>query len=315
MIKFGVQFYQEDFNLDEMKEAWQEAESLGFNSVWIYDHFYPMKLNSPGAILEAWTLLPILAAETSQIRLGVAMTCNSYRHPPILAKIATTVDIISGGRLEFGIGAGWFKDEHISYGIPFPAGKIRVEQLEESIEIIKNIWTQDKSNFKGNYYTISDLTSNPPPIQKPHPPIWIAGQRPKILKVVAKYADYLIITFHTPLEYEQRLDILRSHCNDLNRKFNDIEKSLYVKIAVEDNEEEAIRQAMNMKSEIVIKRRRDMNSQDYLDKVIVGTPNQCINRIQEYVDVGVSYFVLNFLSAPNLKPLQVFIDEVASSFR
>ena len=314
MIKFGVQFYQEDFDFEGMKKAWQETENLGFESVWIYDHFYPMKMNSPGSILEAWTVLPVLASATKNIRFGVAMTCNAYRHPPILAKIAATVDIISGGRLEFGIGAGWFKEEFESYGIPFHNGKVRVEQLEESIEIIKRIWTQDRASFNGKYYSISDVASIPHPIQKPHPPMWIAGQRPKILKVVAKYAKYLIITFHTPKEYEQRLEILRNHCNKLGRKYSDIEKSLYLKLTVDDDEKKAISQAMEMKSQIVIKARRDMSSDDYFERMLAGTPDQCIKRIQDYADVGVTYFILNFPST-NLESLRTFIEKVAPSFR
>jgi len=129
-IKFGVQFWQEEFDILHLKNAVKEIEDMGFESAWIYDHFYPMSKATSYNMLEAWTLLPFLAAATEKIRLGVLVTCNSYRHPSILAKIASTVDIISKGRLEFGIGAGWFEEEYDAYGIPFPNANIRLDQMD-----------------------------------------------------------------------------------------------------------------------------------------------------------------------------------------
>ncbi|MEM2876431.1 MAG: LLM class flavin-dependent oxidoreductase, partial [Candidatus Bathyarchaeia archaeon] len=141
MVKFGVQLCQDEFDFDGLRRAWREVEKLGLDSAWLYDHFYPFSMTSR-CVLEAWTLLPALAAETERLRLGVLVTCNSYRNPAVLAKMAATVDIISGGRLEFGIGAGWHKQEYEAYGIPFPDAKTRIEQLDEAVELIKRVWTQ-----------------------------------------------------------------------------------------------------------------------------------------------------------------------------
>lgn len=158
-VRFGVQLWLEEYGYSGLKKVWRRIEELGFDSAWLYDHFYPMSNETSWSILEPWTILPILAEETSTLRLGILVTCNSYRHPPILAKIAATVDTVSNGRLEFAIGAGWFKREYDAYGIPFPNARTRIEQLDEAVEIIKKLWTEEKVSFEGKYYKVRDLVS------------------------------------------------------------------------------------------------------------------------------------------------------------
>ena len=221
MVKFGVQLWQEEFDFDGLKKAWREVEEMGYDSAWIYDHFYPMSQETSKYILEAWTIMASLATETNRLRLGVLVTCNSYRFPSVLAKIAATVDVISKGRLEFGIGAGWHREEYDAYGIPFPDAKIRIEQLAEALELIKRIWTQERASFQGRYYTITDLFSYPKPLQKPHPPIWIGGKGDKLLRVVvAQYADYANFAACSVEEFRQRLNVLRRRCMELGRDFS-----------------------------------------------------------------------------------------------
>lgn len=316
MVKFGVQLWQEEFDFDGLKKAWREVEEMGYDSAWIYDHFYPMSQETSKYILEAWTIMASLATETNRLRLGVLVTCNSYRFPSVLAKIAATVDVISKGRLEFGIGAGWHREEYDAYGLPFPDAKIRIEQLAEALELIKRIWTQERASFQGRYYTITDLFSYPKPLQKPHPPIWIGGKGDKLLRVVAaQYADYANFAACSVEEFRQRLNVLRRRCMELGRDFEAIEKTWHGSIIIADKEKEAKRMALKFKENSAISRTREMDAKVFLNRIIVGTPEQCVESIQRYVDLGVTYFVPNFPFAQDLKALRIFMDKVAPTFK
>lgn len=314
VVKFGVQIWQEDFDLNGIKNAFIEAEKMGFESAWIYDHFYPMSKITSDYMLEAWTLLPQLAIVTNKLRLGVLVTCNSYRHPSVLAKIATTVDIISRGRLEFGMGAGWFEEEYAAYGIPFPSPKIRLEQMEEGIELMKRIWTQKKANFKGKHYSIKDLVAHPKPIQKPYPPIMIGGKGDFLLKIAAKYADNINLVNCTPEEYGQRLSVLKNHCSKIGRDYNEITKSWHGQIIIEEREK-AKELAHKFKQESSIKSVQETDFEDFLDKMIFGTHEDCVERIQSYIDAGVEYIIPHFPFSDGLKAHRIFIDEIASAFQ
>ncbi|MBU7016718.1 MAG: LLM class flavin-dependent oxidoreductase, partial [Theionarchaea archaeon] len=140
------------------------SEKVGYDSIWVSDHFFQFKKHEYQNCMDAWTLLAALAAKTEKIRLGTLVTCNSYRNPAVLAKMAATVDVISDGRLFFGIGAGWKEDEYTAYGIPFPPVKERMDRLEEAIQIIQLLWTESKATFKGEFYQIVDAISAPKPV-------------------------------------------------------------------------------------------------------------------------------------------------------
>ena len=166
-----------------------KAEKLGYDAGYVYDHFVPYYgNNSSGPFLEAYTLLSAIASVTSKLRIGQVVTCNSYRHPSLLAKMTSTLDAISNGRLEFGIGAGWFEKEYLSYGYRFDSAMSRVEQLDESLKIIKKMWSNEKSSFKGKHYSLNNAICNPKPVQKPHPPIMVGGGGNKMMEVVARHA-------------------------------------------------------------------------------------------------------------------------------
>lgn len=314
VVKFGVQIWQEDFDLNGIKNAFIEAEKLGFESAWIYDHFYPMSKITSDYMLEAWTLLPQLAIVTNNLRLGVLVTCNSYRHPSILAKIATTVDLISRGRLEFGIGAGWFEEEYDAYGIPFPSPKTRLEQMEGGIELMKRIWTQEKANFNGKYYSIKDLVAHPKPIQKPYPPIMIGGKGDFLLKIAAKYADNVNLVNCTPEEYGQRLSVLKNHCLKIGRDYDEITKSWHGQIIIEEREK-AKELAHKFKQESSIKSVQETDFEVFLGKMILGTTEDCVERIQSYIDAGTEYIIPHFPFSDDLKAHRIFIDEIVSAFQ
>ena len=175
-LHFGIQIEpQFGFDYITIEKIALNAEKIGFDSIWSSDHLFLHDKAEEINCMEAWTLLSALASKTNKLRLGTLVTCNSYRYPSILAKIASTVDSISNGRLEFGIGAGWKEIEYKAYGIPFPSVKERFDRLEEALQIIKLLWTEPKVTFTGRYYSIKDAFSAPKPVQNPHPPIFIGG--------------------------------------------------------------------------------------------------------------------------------------------
>lgn len=186
------------------------------------------------------------------------VTCNSYRYPSLLAKIAATVDVMTEGRLEFGIGAGWYKDEYEAYGIPFPDAKTRIEQLAEAVELIKRIWKDEKANFKGKYYTISDLVSLPKPLQKPYPPIWIGGKGRNLLRIAAQHADCANFDYCSTEDYRRRLEILRNECSKTGMDFGSIEKTWHG-IVILDKEGRVGRKALKFKESLVAKQLREMS--------------------------------------------------------
>jgi F420-dependent oxidoreductase-like protein len=312
-IKFGVQFWQEEFDIVHLKNAVKEVEDMGFESAWIYDHFYPMSKATSYNMLEAWTLLPFLAAATEKIRLGVLVTCNSYRHPSILAKIASSVDIISNGRLEFGIGAGWFEEEYDAYGIPFPKAKIRLDQMDEAIVLIKKIWMNEKINFRGKYYTAKDLISLPKPIQKPYPPIMIGGKGDNLLRIAAQHADNVNLVNCTPEEYGKKLEVLKNYCEKNDRDYNCIIKSWHGLIVFTEKEK-ARKMILKYKENSRIKSVQEKSLEELMNRAIVGTPEDCVDKIQDYINSGVEYFIPHFAFSDDLESEQIFIDEISSCF-
>ena len=189
-IDFGVQIEpQYGFSYEMIKEIAMESERLGFESLWVSDHFFMTPESVGTACLECWSTLAALARDTSRLRLGPMVSAQSYRNPALLAKIAATIDNISGGRLNFGIGAGWKEVEYDAYGYKFPKPSTRIRQLEETIEIAKLMWTQEKATFKGRYYGVTGALCFPHPVQKPHIPIWVGGTGRMTLKVAAEHAD------------------------------------------------------------------------------------------------------------------------------
>jgi F420-dependent oxidoreductase-like protein len=189
-VRFGVQTPPQNVAYRDVVDVWKEADDLGFDSLFGFDHFMPIFGDRTGPCLEGWTLLAALAAQTKQAKVGLLVTGNTYRYPAVLAKMAATVDHVSNGRLILGIGAGWFEAEHVAYGIPFYTPGGRARRLGEAVQVLKLMMTQTRSNFSGKYYHLKEALCEPKPIQKPHPPILIGGVGPKVLQpIAARYAD------------------------------------------------------------------------------------------------------------------------------
>lgn len=184
-LRFAVQTPPQHVGYRELARAWREADALGFDGAFVFDHFMPIFSDPNGPCFEGWTLLAALAAQTERLRVGVLVTGNTYRHPAVLAKCAVTVDHATGGRLILGIGAGWFEREHTAYGLPFYTTAERARRLGEAVEILKSLFTRERTTYAGKYYTLTDAPFEPKSVQRPHPPILVGGMGPKLVQPVA----------------------------------------------------------------------------------------------------------------------------------
>ncbi len=335
-VKFGVMLPQgwhldlEDIkDLAEQYEAMSrvgtEAEKLGLDSIWLYDHFHTVPYAALETNFECWMSTAALARDTSTIRIGQMVTCNNYRNPALLAKMASTVDVLSRGRLNFGIGAGWYEEEFKAYGYPFPDGPERLRMLGEALQIIHAMWEEPYATFKGKYYQVEGAINEPKGVQKPHIPIWIGGGGEKVtLKLVAKYGDACNIGGVDPEVYRHKFGALRQHCEDLGRDYNSIIKSAEVFTF--------LLQPGQTDEQVTAKARRDVskaigreisteefvqNSEGYTGYPprFVGTPQQAVELYKQLVDAGVEYIIAYLNDAAHLDTLRLFAGEVVPAFR
>jgi F420-dependent oxidoreductase-like protein len=309
-IKFGVFLPFYAFRNEKSSQLFNsiqsivlECERLGYSSVWLDDHL--MINNIP--ILECWTALSALSSVTETIRLGTMVTCNSFRNPALLAKMAATLDNISHGRLELGIGAGVQKSEHDAYGFTFASPKDRIERLSEAVEIVKKLWTEEKVSYSGKHYRIMDAVCEPKPLQKPHPPIVIGGGGEKMtLKVAAKHADRFDWGYIPSVEqYKRKLKILESHCESVGRSFDDIEKSCWPEgqIFLGENKKDVDEKVSRWLPEGV-------SLEDFRRTSFVDTPDALSQQIRQYLNLGVTHFMLFFGDLPDLNGLRLFAEKV-----
>ncbi len=219
-LSFGVVIAQHQYTWPELIAQWKLAEALGFDSIWLFDHFMALYADPDGPCLETSTLLAALAQETSRAKIGVLVYGNTHRNPAVLAKEIVTVDHISNGRAILGIGAGWNEREHRAYGIPFPSAGERVEMLDESLQIMESLFTERRTTFHGAHYHLDDAPFAPKPVQD-NLPILIGGTRPKMLKVVARHAD-LWDTSRDPLQLKEGIEQLRRNCEEIGRDPDEI---------------------------------------------------------------------------------------------
>ena len=306
-VKFGVRIHQRGCSYEEIRDIWVEADRLGYYSATLFD-----LLNIPA--LECWTTLAALAAETSRIRLLPLVLANLYRHPAVLAKMAATLDVISGGRLELGIGAGGDEADHVASGLDFPPMPARVAMLEEAAQIIKMMWRGRLASFEGRHYRIKGATCEPAPLQKPHPPILIGGHgETHLLRAVAAHGDICNMRVDMSLDEHRRArQALETHCRTLGRDIAEIEVSHNALVLIAEDDE-ALESMLAGEAA-----RRGMAGSDYrnsLANAIVGTPRRCASQIQRYLDAGISYFFLLFPHPIELDQLRLFAREVIPKFR
>lgn len=308
-MKFGIRIPQMGVDFEQVKKVATACETLGFDSIWLMDHFFGPNPNIP--FLECWVTLSALATETKEIRIGSLVTCNSYRYPFLLAKMVATLDNISKGRVELGIGAGWHEAEYKAFGIPFYTPKVRIAALKEAVQLMKKLWTEEKTTFTGKYYTLKEAVCNPKPVQKPHPRIWIGGEGEKLLlRVVAELADGPNFRPCSPKEYARKLRVLTEHCKAVNRNMGTLEKSLAVPVFCGDDEEKIKRKVLISKKRHPRREVREMPFEKYVEPRIVGTPEQCVRKIKKYIDSGVTYFMFSFADSLNIEAYEFFKEKV-----
>ncbi len=283
------------------------AEELGFDSIWVYDHFHNVPVPAHEAVFECWTTIAAISQRTSRIRLGQMVGCNSYRNPGLLAKITSTVDVISGGRLDWGIGAGWYENEYRGYGYEFKKPSDRIGMLRETVEIVKSMWTNAETTYDGKYYKLERANCDPKPLQQPTPPVWIGGGGEKVtLRVVAEHAD--VSNFGSSVEeFVRKREILKGHCAAIGRDEESIRKTISSEVFIRETEKEII--------EAGSRSLWGEPAESWRSKALVGTPEQVSEKIQRYLDAGCTGFVPWCPDYPSTETLELFARHVMPNFR
>jgi F420-dependent oxidoreductase-like protein len=333
-VKFGV-FVPQGWHLDladiadpieqyeHMARFAQQAEKLGFDSVWLYDHFHTVPYAELTTNFECWMATAGLARDTKSIRIGQMVTCNGYRNPALLAKMASTVDVMSHGRLDFGIGAGWYGDEYNAYGYPYPDGPERLKMLGEALQIFHAMWKEPYATFEGKFYQVRGAINEPKGVQKPHPPLWVGGGGEKVtLKLVAKYGDACNVGGTNPDVYRHKYGVLKQHCEDVGRDYNEIIKSAEVFTfltlpgwSAERATEKARRDVSRLAGhEVGVEEFQTASYRGY-PSPFIGTTQQAVELYNTIIDAGVEYIIVYLNEAWKLETLQAFAEEVLPKFR
>jgi F420-dependent oxidoreductase-like protein len=308
-VHFGIQTPQEGASWDALAAHWREADALGFDSVWLDDHFYSVLRPRSEPQMEAWTLLAALARETRRIGIGILVSCNGYRNPALLAKMAATVDVLSDGRLIHGLGAGWFADEYEGYGYDFPGAPTRLAQLDEALRIQKLLWTTDRPSFEGRHYRLREAWCEPRPVRKPHPPILIGGGGEKILlRLVARHAD-LWNCPGEPAELGRKIDVLRRHCEAEGRPLDAIGRTWFGQVIVDGD---AARARARLERTAAA---WGMSPEQMAARSLAGTPEEVIDRIHAYQAVGVTGFIGMYGRVDDLRSTRLVAERVLPAFR
>jgi len=283
------------------------AEQLGYDSLWVYDHFHNVPEPAHEAVFECWTTMAAISQRTSTIRLGQMVGCASYRNPALLAKITSTLDVISGGRLDWGIGAGWYWDEYRAYDYEFAENKIRLQRMRETIEIVKLMWSEPSPIYEGRHFKIDGAQCDPKPLQDPHPPIWVGGGGEQItLKIVARHADRANFGGNAE-EFAHKCEVLKGHCKDVGRDYDEIRKTWSPELFIRESEAEVdAAGSRSMWSEPV---------DSWKAGNLVGTPEQVAERVQAYVDLGCTGFVPWCADYPEDISLRLFAEQVMPQLR
>jgi len=319
-IDAGTSAWDGGLNFERMKQVTRECEKLGFDSVWGPDH---LMTGHSLETLEVWTVLAGLSQVTETMRLGTLVNCATHRNPALLAKIVATLDIMSNGRVDLGIGAGWNGFEQLAYGLPWSeTPKVRIERLVEAVKIIRGMWTHDRFTFEGKHFSVKDAACLPKPIQKPYPKIIIGGKGEKLLlRAVARYADGYNIDELTVEDYTHKLQVIKDHCASVGTDYNRIEKTMeqYVLISRNPEQEQSLVDWTNMHIATSPERKRlgkgpaTAKMEDIRKEYIFGNIEQVTERFAEYIKIGVERFMIYFLDYPTLNTILPFAKEVVPS--
>ena len=287
---------------DDTLEGCRHAEATGWDGIWYADHFMPNEENIDQPIHEAWSVLAAIAVSVPRVRIGPLVAGNTYRSPALTAKIATTIDHISGGRVVLGIGAGWQENEHEKYGFEFSTLKGRLDRLDEAVEIITSLLANERTEYQGTHYALTDAPLDPKPVQSKLPLLIGGGGRKRTLRTAAKFADEWNY-WGMPSDIEELCGVLDAHCEDIERDPSDIQRSACALMFISEDEER-------------LSRFRD---QDFGRATIVGTPAEVIDIVGQYSQVGLDELIVpDFTFGPmerKKESMDLFIEQVAPEFR
>jgi F420-dependent oxidoreductase-like protein len=300
--QFGIFSPQAGMSFKALADRATQAEKFGYHSLWLVDHFWNRGIPDADC-LESTALMSAIAARTEKLRIGTLVLCNSFRNPALLAKSLTTIDNVSNGRLEIGLGAGWMDEEYRGYGYDFPPIGTRLRQLEEGLQVMKLLFTEQRANFKGRYYALDEAYNNPKSVQKPHPPITIGGSGEQVmLKIVAKHAD----RWNCPAGYksfESKLNVLKDHCKAVRRDINSINISEQLLVSLGATA-----------AEVEDKWKIASRLKPFSLTGIKGTPAQIVDQLHDRVRKGISFFTVMFGDFGPPQTIELFAREVMPAF-
>jgi probable F420-dependent oxidoreductase len=307
-MEFGVvlPISSQRIKWDTVLNIAKEAELLGYDSVWVSDHFI---FGGRYYTLEPWTVLSALALVTNKVRLGTYVLCNQFRHPSLLAKMSVTLDHISKGRLDLGIGAGWLKAEHETFGFRWERFNVRIQRLRETLEIIRKLWTENDVSYVGQFLQVENANLQPKPFQKPHPPIWIGGNSKAIMHVAAELGDGWIPVLPTPQQLREGVFLIKKLMKKSGRKNTRLRVAFggsgCTVIARDSSKVKKLAEPLIKSAKKQIK---DL-------PCIVGTPEQCTQKIEKYQRSGAQKIVAGFIDFPSLEGMKLFAESVIPNFK
>ena len=291
-IKDPVEAYE------AMTHVAQTADEIGFASVWLVDHFHTIPQPSQEVTFECWTSTAALARDTQRVRIGQTVTCNGYRNPALLAKMASTVDVLSHGRLNFGIGAGWYEHEYRAFGYDYPDAPERLRYLREAVQVILAMWTQEEAAFEGKYYQVRGAINQPKGVQKPHIPLLIGGGGEQVtLKLVAQYGDACNISGDLPT-IQRKLAILKQHCETVGRDYESIHRTAGAFCCIAETDEQAR-----------AKFPAALLGRPVAAGALIGSPDTLRPRLAELEAAGIQEMILGFPDVLQLDSLRFFARE------
>ena len=314
-VHFGVQLQAQGTTWPAYVEAVEAVEALGFGSVWTFDHMLPFSGPDDRPCFETLTTLSALALLTSRARIGVLVNGVLYRDPATLAKAAAQVDVMSGGRLDFSLGAAWAEAEFRAYGLPFPPVAERYARLKEALSVVKLLWAENRASYQGRYYRLDNAPCEPKPVQKPHPPIMVGGSGLGSLRVAAAHADRLNV-IGSPEDCTRHAAKMAELCSAAHRDFAEVELSVHPTLALAPTRERAEELARQIEAALAGDTARQTSPGSHRPRSVqranwlVGTPDDVVEGIKRYFDAGVSHFVFGFGHPFDLAPLRLFQEEV-----
>jgi len=308
-IRFGIQTGQQNVAWAEMLDLWRKADAWGYDSLWNFDHFFPIFVDPNGPCLEGWTTLAALGQATTRARVGHLVNGNTYRNPSVLAKMAATVDHVTGGRLNLGIGAGWFELEHRAFGLDFKTVRGRLEALDEACRILKGMFTGERFSLAGKHYSIQDAMGLPRPVQDPHPPIMIGGSGEKVLlRIVAQHADMWNSTGSAE-RLAHLISVIRRHGDAVGRDTDQIEKTVMMPLCYgggTEREQTVTRLIAGM---------QQCTPEEARARIMIGGKDECLETVARYSAAGVTHFIFMLFQPVFPDEVQAFAEDVAPAAR